>query len=64
MNPEERLDKLYAQCPQCPQASIVDNAWLDIFVDFAICEYHIMCEAYDSLMDEKTGMSRIQYLTS
>ena len=61
INSEERIKKLWIQCPR---GSIEDPVWLDTFMDFSFLEYNILCEAYEALMDEKTGMSRIQYIVS
>ena len=60
MNSEERVDKLYTQLPQ---GSAANDIWLDMLVEFAILEYCIYREMYESLMDQKTGMSFFQYIT-
>ena len=59
INSEERIKKLWIQCPR---GSIEDPVWLDTFMDFVCAEDNILRETYDALMDEKTGMSNTQYL--
>ena len=35
---------------------------LNLHIEYTILEFHIYYEAYESLMDEKTGMSWEQYI--
>ena len=63
-NSEERLNKLLEQFPKNSYYSSSKNEEekLNIFVEFAIMEFCIHHEDYESLMDEKTGMSFHQYI--
>ena len=55
-----RIQKLYKGLVK---GNLKDDSYLDLLLEYVFLEFAIYHENYESLMDEKTGMSFHQYIS-